>query len=68
MFLGALVLLSPWSGLPMAWLEWILLIIGLVIIAIAYAGARKKTSHALPPPPAPQSEEPQPRSSHIAFS
>ncbi len=30
--LGVLVLIAPWSGLPLAWLEWILPILGLAIV------------------------------------
>ena len=69
MLLGALVLISPWSGIPMSWLEWILVIIGLAIIGIALTlRPRDEAPHALPPPPAESRPEPQPRSSHIAFS
>lgn len=70
MVLGALVLISPWSGLPLAWLEWVLLVLGLAIIGTAYV-LRPRNQQMLPPPPPPapsQPEEPQPRSSHIAFS
>jgi Na+/H+ antiporter NhaC len=66
MILGALVLISPWSGLPLAWLTWILPIIGLVVLAIGFT-LRNRT--AVAPPALPESrEEPQPRSSHIAYS
>lgn len=71
MVLGALVLISPWSGLPLAWLEWVLLVLGLAIIGTAYF-LRPRERQTLPPPsppaPLPQPEEPQSRSSHIAFS
>ena len=34
--LGVLVAISPWSGVPLAWLAWFLLPAGLVIAVIAY--------------------------------
>lgn len=70
MVLGALVLLSPWSGLPMAWLEWVLLFLGLAIIGASYL-MRPRAERTLPPSPtAPPSqlEEPRSRSANIAFS
>lgn len=72
MVLGALVLLSPWSGIPMEFLEWALLLIGLAIIGIAFTmRKRADDDRALPSAPAaafPSAQEPQSRSSHIAFS
>ncbi len=32
--LGILVIISPWSGLPVAWLMWALLFIGIAVIGI----------------------------------
>lgn len=68
--LGVLVLLSPWSGLPLTWLTWILLIIGAAVSAIGYSLWRKnRTERITSEPPRPLSpSQPEPRSSHIAFS
>lgn len=72
MVLGALVLLSPWSGIPMEWLQWALLLIGLAIIAVAFMMRRQGGRNGIVPTatltPLPPQSEPQPRSSHIAFS
>jgi hypothetical protein len=67
MLLGILVLVSPWSGLPLAWLTWFLLAVGLAVVGIGFTLARRK---AAPPsvPPLQLKQEPEPRSSHIAFS
>jgi hypothetical protein len=65
--LGIIVLISPWSGLPLAWLTWILLGIGLVVIGIAFTLIRR-TRQTLPPPEPPKQLEPESHSSHIAFS
>jgi len=72
MILGALVFLSPWVGIPMMWLQWILLVLGLAIIAIGVTLRRRMHQDELPPAaPSPSSSHPatpEPRSSHIAFS
>jgi hypothetical protein len=70
--LGALILLSPWSGIPMAWLEWAYLLIGIAVIGIAFMirnrpGRTTLIPSSMAPVPVP-SEEPRPRSSNIAFS
>ncbi|HWU24559.1 MAG TPA: hypothetical protein VN086_02300 [Candidatus Paceibacterota bacterium] len=65
MILGALVLLSPWSGIPMEWLQWVLLLIGIAIIGIAFT-MRKRQSRDVTIQPTP--DELRPRSSNIAFS
>jgi hypothetical protein len=67
MALGALVLIAPWSGLPLSWLEWILPLIGLAVIGIAFT-MRRRTPPAAPPPVPAEVHEPPSRSSHIAFS
>jgi hypothetical protein len=81
MVLGVLVFISPWSGLPLSWLLWILSVIGLAVVAIGFT-LRTRTRAELPPPPAPPQppspphhdlsvppkNEPPSRSSHIAFS
>ncbi len=36
LLLGALVILSPFSGLPLSWLEWLLPVLGAVIAGIGY--------------------------------
>jgi hypothetical protein len=64
--LGAVVLLSPWSGLPLVWLTWILLGIGVVVMVIGFTLMRR--SKTLPPSEPPLHLEPESRSSHIAFS
>jgi Na+/H+ antiporter NhaC len=69
MGLGVLVLLSPWSGLPLAWLTWILLAVGLTVIGIGFTlwnRSRKSVPHA--ESPVQLQPEPESRSSHIAFS
>ena len=76
MILGALVFISPWIGIPMAWLQWALLVLGLAIIAIGITLRRRMHEDELPPaatPPSPAhathpAAPPEPRSSHIAFS
>lgn len=69
MVLGGLVLISPWSGLPLAWLEWVLLVLGLAIIVIVYSMRRRDRQHpVMPPPLPPQSNEQSHRSPPIAFS
>jgi hypothetical protein len=72
MILGALVFLSPWVGIPMMWLQWILLVLGLAIIAIGVTLRRRMHQDELPPAtPSPSPSHPatpEPRSSHIAFS
>lgn len=65
MVLGALVLLSPWSGIPMEWLQWALLLIGIAIIGISFTMRKRESREVSVPPP---SDEPRPRSSSIAFS
>jgi hypothetical protein len=65
--LGAIVLLSPWSGLPLAWLTWILLGIGVVVMVIGFTLIRRSKT-PLPPSEPPLHLEPESRSSHIAFS
>jgi hypothetical protein len=45
--LGVLVLISPWSGLPLSWLLWVLSAIGLAVIAIGVT-LRKRTNTELP--------------------
>ncbi len=74
MLLGALVFVSPWSGLPLSWLEWILPLIGLLVIGLAFT-LRRRTPAAEPPLPPPSDsparqlhQQPEPRGSHIAFS
>lgn len=59
--IGALVLLSPWSGLPLAWLTWILPVFGLATIAIGF------TLHKRSVPAPIVIEEPQ-RQPHIVVS
>lgn len=73
MILGALVLISPWSGVPMEWLQWALLLIGLAVVGIAFTlRKRQDRDTVLPASPTPSlphsSDEPRPRSSNIAFS
>jgi len=77
MILGALVFVSPWVGIPMAWLQWALLVLGLAIIAIGVTLRRRLHQEELPPSatppahsthPAHPAAPPEPRSSHIAFS
>jgi len=41
--LGALVALSPWSGLPQSWMEFVLVVLGLAVIVIAVT-LRRRTS------------------------
>lgn len=53
MILGAAVLLSPFSGLPLAILTWILPILGLAILAVGFSyRARKRLDvpHEAPVP------------------
>jgi hypothetical protein len=57
----------------MMWLQWILLVLGLAIIAIGVTLRRRMHQDELPPAaPSPSSSHPatppEPRSSHIAFS
>jgi hypothetical protein len=65
--LGAIVLLSPWSGLPLAWLTWILLGIGVVVMVIGFTLMRRSKT-TLPPSEPSLHLEPESRCSHIAFS
>ncbi len=62
--IGILVLLSPWSGLPLAWLEWILPVFGVAVVAIGLT-FRRKTPAVVHAMPAPAAEEPP---APIAFS
>lgn len=49
--LGALVLVSPWSGLPLAWLAWGLTLIGLAVIGISFTlSARSRPTQSNEPP------------------
>ena len=41
--LGFLIVLAPFSGLPTSWLELMLPVVGIVVIAIAYSFVPKKT-------------------------
>lgn len=73
MILGVLVLISPWSGLPLAWLAWILPAIGLIVVGIGLTLRGRSKPPLAQPPSVPSIEhrepqEPEPRSSHIAFS
>lgn len=72
MILGVLTLLAPWSGLPLRLLEWILPLIGLAVVGIAFTLRARSLPPAprTPPalPPNDSRSEPQSRSSHIAFS
>lgn len=34
--IGVLIALSPWSGLPLAWLSWFLLPAGVLVAVIAF--------------------------------
>jgi hypothetical protein len=46
--LGVLVALSPWSGLPPLWMEIVLVMLGLGIIAIAVTLRGRKAGVSLP--------------------
>lgn len=71
MFVGGLVIIAPWSGLPLALLEWILPVLGLSVIALAFT-MRSRTPSDIPNMPevipATRPQVPESRSSHIAFS
>ncbi|MES2668703.1 MAG: hypothetical protein V4644_03385 [Patescibacteria group bacterium] len=43
---GSLILLSPFAGLPLAILTWILPVLGLIILAIGVSYKRRGTSAA----------------------
>jgi cytochrome c-type biogenesis protein CcmH/NrfF len=70
--IGAAVLMAPWSGLPLAWLVWILPVLGLIVIGIGITFRSRAAAPSAPPSypslPPEAGEEPEPRSSHIAFS
>jgi uncharacterized membrane protein len=40
--LGVLVLLSPFAGLPMTWLAWILPILGIFILIVGFTLRRSR--------------------------
>lgn len=42
MIIGGLVLLSPWSGLPLSWLEWILPLFGIAVVGIGFTLWQRK--------------------------
>lgn len=44
--IGILIALSPWSGLPLAWLTWFLLPAGVLVAVIAFTlrPRRQKTT------------------------
>jgi hypothetical protein len=44
--LGILVVLTPFSGLPLSWLSWILPIIGLIVIVIGVSLHRRHRESA----------------------
>jgi hypothetical protein len=66
--LGALVLIAPWSGLPLAWLTWILLGIGIVVMGIGFTLLRRMRRDEGESQPPMQLQPDESRSSHIAFS
>lgn len=67
--LGVLVLISPWSGLPLSWLAWILAGIGLAVVGIGLT-LRPRTPRALPPaePPMQHPVDSEPTPSRTVFS
>lgn len=46
--LGALIVLSPFSGLPLSILTWILPVLGLIAVAIGVSYRTKRSSVAEP--------------------
>lgn len=46
--IGVLTALSPFSGLPLSWLSWILPILGIATIYIGYAARRSRAAQGLP--------------------
>jgi hypothetical protein len=42
--LGALVILSPFAGLPLSWLEWILPILGVIVIILGISLRRDRAA------------------------
>ncbi len=70
MVLGVLVLISPWSGLPLVWLSWILPAIGVIVVVIGLSMRSRRTPPQLPESSEPRDDQdiPRSRSSHIAFS
>ncbi|MDB4992527.1 MAG: hypothetical protein JWL75_772 [Parcubacteria group bacterium] len=68
--LGVLILISPWSGLPLTWLMWILPVLGLAVIVIGFTllTRNKEVLPANQDTSVPPSIDPPSRSSHIAFS
>ena len=52
---GVLVMLAPFAGLPMSWLEWLLPIFGAIIIIAAYLVRQERAAPPAPlPPPMPR--------------
>ena len=47
-FLGILIFLIPFSGLPFSWLSWILSLLGIIVGIIGFSLRAKRAS---PPPP-----------------
>ncbi|MES2226104.1 MAG: hypothetical protein V4480_04845 [Patescibacteria group bacterium] len=45
--LGVLIVLSPWSGLPLAWLSWVLPVLGLAVAAIGFTLRARSAPRAL---------------------
>jgi len=61
MIVGVLVILAPFSGLPLSWLEWILPVLGVIVIIVGYLVRRDR--HA----PLVRARDPEPVFSEPAF-
>ena len=50
LILGALVIISPWSGLPPTWMEVLLVLLGLGVVVIAITLRRRGVKTVAPAP------------------
>jgi hypothetical protein len=43
--IGLLVIVSPFSGLPVSWLQWLLPVLGIIVAVIGYSLRMEKVRH-----------------------
>jgi peptidoglycan/LPS O-acetylase OafA/YrhL len=55
---GVLVMLAPFSGLPLSWLAWILVVLGAIVIIVAYFVRKDRMARPAPLPPPPPMPRP----------
>jgi hypothetical protein len=66
---GVLVMLAPFSGLPLSWLTWILVALGAIVVIVAYFVRQERMARPAPlppPPPMPRTVEEESASEHLS--